>query len=81
MTLLQGLGGAISAMASNVEKDIKTLIIVLFSLAGAYALWNLFKIYEAYNRGEDGIQQKLVKWFISMVFYGIIATGVIQTIL
>lgn len=81
MSSLQGIGGAISGMASNIEKDIKTLITVLFSLGGAFALWNLYKIYEAYNQGEDGIQQKLVKWFVSMVFYGLIATGIIQTIL
>lgn len=80
MIVLQ-IGNAINSMVGNVEKDIQTLTMILFSVAGAYSLWNLYKIYEAYNRGEDGIQQKLVRWFISMVFYGFIVVATLQAIL
>jgi hypothetical protein len=79
--MLLQIGSAISAMASNIDKDIQTLITVLFALGGAFGLWNLYKIYEAYNRGEDGIQQKLVRWFFSMVFFGMITISTIKAIL
>ncbi|AFK05587.1 hypothetical protein Emtol_0320 (plasmid) [Emticicia oligotrophica DSM 17448] len=79
--LILQISGPLNNLGNSLLVDAKTAKMIAIMLGAAYGVWGLYKIYIAWNNGDNDVYQKLIRWLFSLLFLETIMFLIISSIL
>lgn len=79
--LILQISGPLNNLGNSLLVDAKTAKTIAIMLGAAYGVWGLYKIYVAWNNGDNDVYQKLIRWLFSLFFLETIMFLIISSIL
>lgn len=80
-SIILQISGPLNDFGNSLLVDAKTAKTVAIMLGAAYGTWGLYKIYIAWNNGDNDVHQKLIRWLFSLFFLESMMFLIINSIL
>lgn len=80
-SIILQISGPLNDFGNSLLVDAKTAKTIAIMLGAAYGAWGLYKIYIAWNNGDNDVHQKLIRWLFSLFFLESIMFLIINSIL